>query len=192
MIRVAITGNIASGKSEAEKYLKDKYPVIDTDELSHNILQTKKELILKEFQKFDIQENGNISRKKLGNLVFNNNELKTKLENIIHPEIEKEIKKFFEQHASSKIAFVSIPLLFEAKMEHLFDKIIMIYINDELRLERLMKRNNLTKDDAVLRINSQMAQEEKTKKSDFIIKNESDFKTLYFQLDEVINTMLVF
>lgn len=186
MIKIGISGNIASGKTQAENYIKQFYPVIDSDEIAHEILNQKSEIIKKEFENFDILENNIISRRKLGNLVFNNKELRTKLENIIHPEITKETEKFFEENKNQKMAFVSIPLVYETKMEYLFDKIIFIYANDEIRLKRLMKRNNLTKDEALLRINSQMPQDDKIKKADFVIKNETDLNSLYSQLNEII------
>lgn len=186
MIKFALAGNIASGKTQAENYIKQFYPVIDTDEIAHNILKQKTEIIKQTFDKFDITENNEISRKKLGNLVFNNKELKTQLENIVHPEIKKEIELFFNKNTDAKMVFVSIPLIYEANMESLFDKIILIYADDNIRLERLMKRNNLSKDDAVSRINSQIPQNVKIKKADFVIKNETDLKSLYSQIDEII------
>ena len=149
MIKVAIVGNIASGKSIVEKYLEKSYPVIDTDKITHDLLEKNQAKILEMFNKNDLLDNGFLSRKKLSNLVFSNNELLKKLENFLHPLIREEILKFFENNKNKKLIFVSVPLLFEAKFENLFDKIIFIYANDNLRLERLMKRNNLSKTEAL-------------------------------------------
>ena len=102
MEKIAITGNIASGKSEVEKIIKaEGYPVICADKASHNTLERKdiKPKILKLFDDFDIVENGDISRKKLGNVIFSNPPLKKELEKIIHPEVIKEINVFFEKNA---------------------------------------------------------------------------------------------
>ena len=185
MIKVAITGNIASGKSEAEKILKEKgYKVFDTDEIAHEILESSSE-ILDAFENYDILDNGNISRQKLGKLVFNNIELKQKLEAIIHPLIKKRINKIFAQNNNEKYVFISIPLLFEANMQDLFDKIIFIYCDDEIRLKRLMKRNNLSIEDAKQRMSSQESQNEKIKKCDYVIKNESTIDNLKIEIDKL-------
>ena len=185
MIKVAITGNIASGKSEAEKILKEKgYKVFDTDEIAHEILESSSE-ILDTFKNYDILDNENISRQKLGKLVFNNIELKQKLESIIHPLVKKNIKQIFETYKNEKYVFISIPLLFEANMQDLFDKIIFIYCDDEIRLKRLMKRNNLSIEDAKQRMSSQESQNEKIKKCDYVIKNESTIDNLKIEIDKL-------
>ena len=91
----------------------------------------------------------------------------------MHPQIRKEILKFFEINKSQKIVFVAIPLLFEANMQDLFDKILFVYTKDEIRLERLIARNKYTKEYAQIRLNSQLSQDEKVKKSDYVIYNNS-------------------
>lgn len=186
MKKIAITGNIASGKSQVENYLKDKYPVIDTDNISHYLLDKLQDKIIEVFNDYDITENNKISRKKLGSIVFKNEILRHKLESIIHPEIDVEINKFFQDNIFSNFVFVSIPLLFETHLENQFDKIICVCANDELRLERLIKRNNLTKEEALYRINSQMPQKDKIKKSDFVIYNETNISTLHSQIDKIL------
>ena len=139
MIRVALVGNIASGKSTVEAILQQfGYLVLDTDKVCHKLLENNSEII-EAFSSYDIlDENQNISREKLG-----------------------------------KIVFVAIPLLFEANMQDLFDKILFVYTNDEIRLERLIARNKYTKEYAQIRLNSQLSQDEKVKKSDYVIYNNS-------------------
>ena len=184
MIKVAITGNIAAGKSELEKQLQNLgYLVFDTDKIAHDCLINDKNIIVDLFGS-EILTNGEISREKLGNIVFNDKEKLQKLNNIIHPEVIKEINTLFEQYKNENYLFVSIPLLFEAKMENMFDKIIFVYADDAIRLERLMKRNNLNKTDALKRINSQQSQIEKMKKSDYIIRNEGSLEDLKLQINK--------
>ena len=108
MLKIAITGNIAAGKTQVEKILIKQFKVFDTDKIAHEKLND-----LKEFYGFDVFTNGVIDRKKLGELVFNNPELKIKLENIIHPLIKKEVLKIFEENRNEDVIFVSVPLLFE-------------------------------------------------------------------------------
>ena len=194
MIKVAIVGNIASGKSQVEKILLDlDYKVADTDKINHEILNYDIETINEiknTFSNDDILENNAISREKLGKIVFANKEKKEKLERILHKRIYKKVEEFFNKNANEKVVFVSIPLLFETKQEKTFDKIIFISADKETRLKRLIERNNYTKEYALTRINSQMDEEEKIKKSDFVINNNSDLKDLEQSVKNVLNTLL--
>lgn len=187
MISIAIVGNIASGKSTVESVLRKKgYKVFDSDIIAHEVLDDLSEKILEAFKDYDISENGRISRQKLGALVFDDKNLKEKLENIVHPEIKDRLKKIFEENKLEKYIFVSIPLLFEVGWRNLFDKILFIYTEDKIRLNRLMQRNNFTKDEALARIKSQLPQEEKVKVSDFIINNNHSIDVLQKYIERFI------
>ena len=122
----------------------------------------------------------------MGALVFDDKNLKEKLENIVHPEIKDRLKKIFEENKLEKYIFVSIPLLFEVGWRNLFDKILFIYTEDKIRLNRLMQRNNFTKDEALARIKSQLPQEEKVKVSDFIINNNHSIDVLQKYIERFI------
>jgi len=185
MLKIAITGNIASGKSTVENFFEEKgYPVLDTDMVTHDLLKVKKlqEQIIKAFSGYDILENEEISRPKLGKIVFEDKDLRKKLENIVHPLVKTEIGRFFNQ-IKGKIALVSIPLLFETNMQNLFDKVILIYSDDKIRLERLMQRNGLGLDDAKTRMKSQMGQDEKIALADYVVYNNKSLEDLNFALN---------
>lgn len=122
----------------------------------------------------------------MGALVFDDKNLKEKLENIVHPEIKDRLKKIFEENKLEKYIFVSIPLLFEVGWRNLFDKILFIYTEDKIRLNRLIQRNNFTKDEALARIKSQLPQEEKVKVSDFIINNNHSIDVLQKYIERFI------
>ena len=85
--------------------------------------------------------------------------------------------------------FVSVPLLFEVGFESMFDKIILVTTDENTRLERLMKRDKLDQDEALKRINSQMSEKEKIKKSDFIIKNDSNLKNIKSGVEDILNKL---
>lgn len=180
MIKVAITGNIASGKTQVEKILSELgYFIVDTDKLGHQVLNDYKDEIVSLFKNDDILgENGDISRIKLANIIFSNEEKKKNLEKISHLKIKEKLEEIFLLNADKKIVFVSVPLLFEANIQEMFDKIIFVMAPESVRLERLMKRNNFTKEQALIRINAQQEEEFKVKKSDFVINNNSDFENL--------------
>ncbi|MCM1266069.1 MAG: dephospho-CoA kinase [Candidatus Gastranaerophilales bacterium] len=188
MLKVAIVGNIASGKSEVQKYLAEKdFVVLDTDMMTHDILMDKPD-VAEAFEDYDVFEYGRLSKEKLGKLVFSNPELKEKLEDIVHPFIIQEIENAFKTYSDEKYLFIAIPLLFEVGWESLFDKIIFVSSDDNLRLERLMNRNNLSEADAMLRINSQLPQTEKLDKADVIISNNSSKEELYNSIENMLKT----
>ena len=187
MIKYAIVGNIASGKSEAEKILlKYGKKVLDTDEAAHELLDEQKDVILREFAGFDIVENGKISRQKLGKTVFSDNDLKQRLENILHPLIKIKIEQFFKENANEEMVFVAVPLLFESGMQDLFDKIIFIYTNDSIRLKRLILRDKYNEEYAKIRMDSQVSQDEKVLKSDFVVYNNTSLADLEKEIKALI------
>ena len=103
MIKIALVGNIASGKSTVQSFLISKgYSVLDTDDVAHRLLEDSVD-VKNTFKDYDVFENGVLSRVKLGKLIFSNNEMKLALENILHPLIRNEIEEFFNANQNKKV-----------------------------------------------------------------------------------------
>ena len=174
MIKLGLTGNIASGKSQVEKILEKKgYKVFDLDIVAHNFLENNSE-IYNHYKTLD--------RKKIGNIVFSDDNEKKFLENIIHPMLYNFILEEFKKDYDKIV--ISGALLYEAGFDKLFDKIIFIDAPYELRLQRLMNRNNLNEVDAKKRLNCQ--NNENKKYADIIINNSGSLN----ELENTINSIL--
>ena len=137
-----------------------------------------KNKILNEFQTLD--------RKEIAQIIFNNEIKKEKLENIIHPELKKIILELFEQYKNEKAIFISGALLFKSGLYKLFDKTIFIDADENIRLKRLMKRNNLSKDEAQLRLNLQ----DDSNLADFIIENNDSVEILKAEIKQLLDFLI--
>ena len=188
MLKIGITGNIASGKSTVENIIKEfGYDVFDADEMTHRILNEAKSDIVKIFSEEDVITNGQIDRKIVASIVFSDNNKLKMLESIIHPKVKQEILNILNSCQNKKAVFVSVPLMFEAGFEDIFDKIIFVSAPENLRLKRLMLRNNLTEEDALKRIKSQLPESNKISKSSYIIKNDSDIEQIIPQIKVILS-----
>lgn len=171
MLKVGITGNIASGKSQVEKMIKDfGYKVFDLDKTTHFLYENSDCLKKKLSLEFDTFERSEVSK-----IVFDDSEKLKKLENIIHPLIKDEMFKIFEENKNENKIFVSGALIFESGFNKFFDKIIFVDANSKTRLERLKSRNNLSEKEALKRI---CAQQNNKDKADIIIENNGSLEEL--------------
>lgn len=179
MLKIAIVGNIASGKSTVENVIEHEgFKVYDTDKIAHEILAVSNEVI---------EEFGTNDRNKIAKIVFSNPSKLKKLESIIHPLVKKELLKIFTQ--KDDVVFVSVPQLFEAGFESLFDKIIYITADEKIRKERLIKRNSCSPEEAQRRINAQK-EGDKSKKSDFVIENNGSIEDLKMKILLILNKLI--
>ena len=179
MLKVAIVGNIASGKSTVEKILEEKgFKVYDTDKIAHEILESSED-VFKEF--------GTNNRPEIAKIVFSAPDKLRKLEEIIHPLVKEKLLKIFENNFD--LVFVSVPQLFEAGFENLFDKIIYITADESTRRERLMKRNSLSPEEAQKRIEAQK-EDNKKERADFIIENNDSLDKLREQIQETLKQIV--
>ena len=190
-MNIGITGSIACGKSTVSDYLIDKgYTIIDADKLGHVAL-TSDDVKRKLAEKFgdEILENNEISREKLGKLVFGNDDNLKLLNSIIHPKIKELILKLQEEHKDEDLVFLDIALLYEANFVDLVEKVAVVYVDEDVQLERLMTRNSLSKEEAVKRIESQMSPREKASLGDFVINNSYSKEDTFQQIDEILEKL---
>jgi dephospho-CoA kinase len=185
---IGITGSIATGKSTISKMIKELgYTVVDADVAARAVVEPGEEAykeIVKQFGDDILSHDGSLNRKKLGDIVFNNEEKRLLLNSIVHPAVRKWMNNQKENafERGEKVVFLDIPLLFESKLTHMVEKIIVVYIDQQTQLERLMSRNDLTKQEASARINSQLSIEEKKQLADAVIDNRGTIEESKEQL----------
>lgn len=196
---VGLTGGIVVGKSTVASMFRDLgAKIIDADKLGHSVILPNKPVwkkIVKIFGKDILQNDLTIDREKLGKIVFANQALLKKLNEITHPEITKIIKKEINlarnaTNNQGKVLIVDAALIYEAKIDRFMDKIIVVYIDEDEQIKRLIKRNNLSKEEALQRIKSQMPMKEKVKMTDYVIDNSNSLDKTREQVEKIWQSLV--
>ena len=184
---IGVTGSIGVGKSVVFKYIQEKMgdlaEYIDADIITHNIYEKN------EVKNFLFREFNTINRKEIGKIVFSNKERLEKLNKFMHKSIIEEIDIRIKK-SNKKYIFADIPLLYELKLEYMFDKIVVVYASRDIQISRIINRNNLSKDDAIKRIDAQIDIEEKRRKADYVIENMETIEILRYNVDKILEKML--
>lgn len=191
---IGLTGGIVGGKSTVASMFRDLgAKIVDVDKLGHSVILPHRpawEKIIRLFGKDILRNDLTIERKKLGKIVFTNPTLLKKLNKITHPEIIKLIKREInlaknKTNSQEKILIIDAALIYEAKIDKLMDKIIVVYINKDEQVKRLVKRNNLSKEETLQRIKSQMSMKEKVKIADYVIDNSNSLDKTKEQVEKI-------
>jgi dephospho-CoA kinase len=191
---VGLTGGIVSGKSTVARMFRQLgADIIDADNIARAIVQPGEKAwknIVHYFGKEILKDNQEINRKELARIVFADKEKLEKLNKITHPEIVAIIKNKIEEMRSKDssdgtICIIEVPLLFEANLEGMMDKIIVVYLNREEQIKRLLIRNSLTQEEAINRIDSQIPMEKKLKKADYVIDNGASLGHTRIQVKQI-------
>lgn len=193
LIVIGLTGGIASGKSTVTALLKEKGAVIiDADKIAREIMSKGEPAWFEVLNYFGDEilndDRSDIDRKKLASIVFSDKAKLEALNNITHPKIIEEIKKQVEEYkkAGKKIIVIDAALLIEAGLDKIVDEVWVIAANEDVQLQRLMAREkDITKDEAVKRIKSQMPLAEKLKFADRVIDNNSNIEETKNQVDKI-------
>lgn len=184
---IGITGGVGCGKSVATVYLQERgYSVVDADLIVKALLKQPEiqEQILQRFQTLD--------KKELRNLIFHSAEKRKLLEGMIHPKVMEKIQEAIMIHRrqSHEILFISIPLLFEKKLETIFDSVISISCSEENQLQRLQSRDSMDGELAKAMIGAQLSTSEKAAKAQYVITNDKSFDDFHDQIENVLSKVL--
>lgn len=193
MIKIGLTGGIGSGKSTVSNILKEQgVAVIDADIIARDVVEKYiviKDRIRSTFGKEFIDDSGNLKRRELGDYIFSNKDKKNIYEDIILPFIKKEIfEKVDEfQKKGEQICIIDGATLIESGFYKHVDVLILVWTNKTTQIFRIKERDQLTENQIVDRINSQMTLEEKKKYADFILDNSNTLDETKKQLKEILN-----
>lgn len=186
---LGLTGGISSGKSAVSQCFKEKgIPVVDADAIAREVVKPRTpglSKIIAHFGSSILTEERELDRKKLGEIIFNDDNEREILDNILRQEIElkmdEELEKLKREH--HELIIMDIPLLFEANYESKCDEIMTVFVSQKTQLSRLMLRDNISEEQALARINSQMPIVDKALLSDVIIDNEGTIENTKLQVD---------
>lgn len=192
MIKVAVTGGIGSGKSVVCKiFEKIGIPVFNADFEAKKLINTSRTIhdkLVSLFGAAIYQSNGDIHRKKMADLIFNDNFALQKVNEIVHPEVRKRFVEWAKEQNSPYI-IQEAAIIFESKQTQSFDKIITVTAPLELKIERVIKRDQVSKEEVYKRIQSQLPDEIKIAKSDFVIMND-EIEMIIPQIIEIHNKLI--
>ncbi len=193
MLKVAVTGGIGSGKtSVSDLFKKFDTPVIDTDIIARQLVDNDAQVlqqIINAFGQDVLNLDGRLNRKKLAQIIFNVKKNKQQLENILHPRIRDEVLMQLHVLATDNTppdyVIIVVPLLIEANYDDFIDRILVIFADEEKRIERVRQRDNRSMSEIRSIIGNQSGDEKLLKEADDIIENNRDLKSLDSQVNEL-------
>lgn len=196
MIRIGLTGCIASGKSTVLQMLRERQiPVLDADIMAREAVALGTPALQRIFETFGEkmrQQDGSLNRRALGSLIFADKQARETLNQIVHPAVFELMHQQFTalEESGEKIAVADIPLLFETGYDSQMDQNWLVICDDATRFKRMMRRDGLTADEAFQRMGSQMPQDEKKKRTVHWIDNSGDLAHTRQQVESLLQTIL--
>lgn len=192
-IRVAITGNIGSGKSTFAKYISEfGYPVISADDISKEILANDPEVRKEIIREFGAEAfNGNkINKQYLADTIFSDQKRLKKINSILHPPVREQFDKLTTKYFKTKnIVFVETALVFESRIVNLFDYIVLITADQNIRMKRSLSNKKLSEENFLKREKSQIGQEKKQQKADFVFDNNGSKNELKLKAELLVKML---
>ncbi|MDF2815905.1 MAG: dephospho-CoA kinase [Paenibacillus sp.] len=189
-LNIGLTGGIACGKSTVAAMLvrRGAY-LIDADRIAREVVLPGTPVLKQVAERFGadvLLPDGSLNRKRMGEMIFNQTSARKELEAILHPPIRASMREqmaALELAEPDKLVVVDVPLLFESQLSYMFSEVLLVYIPAALQLERLMKRDSLTQEQAELRLSSQMPIEDKKPLADIIIDNSGTLEETEKQVE---------
>lgn len=190
-MNIGLTGGIACGKSTvAAMFVQRGAVLIDADQIAREVVLPGSPALAQVADRFGqavLQPDGSLNRKALGEIVFRDEAARKELESILHPRIRalmRERLESNERESPNKLVVVDVPLLFESKLEQMFEETVLVYIPRSLQLTRLERRDGLTRQQAESRLAAQMPIDAKRELADYIIDNSGERSDTERQVDE--------
>jgi dephospho-CoA kinase len=198
MLRVGLTGGIASGKSTVSGIFASLgAKIIDADAVAREVLlpgQPAWTRLRQAFGQEFFHPDGTVKRKQLRKLVFADPEKRKLLDSIVHPEVMKEINRRSESWSSSEqagVLLVDVPLLLEVGVANRFDKVIVVYASESAQIKRLMQRDGIAEEEAKQTLKVQMPLSKKVEQADYVIDNNGTTEETQAQVQRVWQELLV-
>jgi len=191
---IGLTGSFGSGKSTVAQIFKELgVEIIDADEIAKEVVLPGKSAyceIIEIFGKEVINPDRSLNRKKIAEMVFSNEDLLNKLNSIVHPKVrERELELRDELKDKPLVVFV-VPLLFEKGFEKYVDRVVAVVVDNKIRIDRLTKNQKFSPQEIQERLNTQLSQEEKIRRSDFVIDNSGSIENTRLQVVHFVNQLL--
>jgi dephospho-CoA kinase len=191
MLKIALTGGIATGKSHVTRRLAEAgVPIVDADVLAREAVAPGTPglaAVVERFGKEILTSQGALDRLRLGERVFRDHAARSDLEAIIHPEVRRRVAEFFSAvPPGTPFAVADIPLLFETSGEGAYDRVVVVACAPETQIARVVARDSLTREAAERRVAAQMPIEEKIARADYVIRTDGTFE----QTDEQVQRLL--
>ena len=189
---IGLTGGIATGKTTVTNYLASAYnlPILDADIYAREAVSLGSPILGAIAQRYGEQillADGSLNRQKLGEIIFNRQDERNWIDNLIHPDVRDRFEEAIALSSSQTLVLV-VPLLFEAGMTDLVTEIWVVRCSQEQQLQRLIQRNHLNREQAQARINSQLSIEEKVAHADVVLDNSFTLEVLLKQVDVALKT----
>lgn len=189
---IGITGGIGSGKTTLVNYIKSRgFTVYIADEAGKKIMETPSVVaqINNLFNQEVLLPNGMLDRVKIAALVFNNKALLKQLNEIVHPAVAEDFSRFLKDHKQEQLIFKETAILFENNLHKTCDATILITAPLDLRIDRVMKRDGLSREEILKRVQNQLPDEEKAKLATYVVENII-LQKAYSKVDAIVDDLL--
>eukprot|EP01112_Ceratiomyxa_fruticulosa_P020056 TRINITY_DN6724_c1_g1_i1.p1 TRINITY_DN6724_c1_g1~~TRINITY_DN6724_c1_g1_i1.p1 ORF type:complete len:228 (-),score=47.15 TRINITY_DN6724_c1_g1_i1:68-751(-) len=194
---IGITGGISSGKSTVVSFFKEvsRIPIIDSDIIARDVVKpntTAYKKIVQHFGRDYVLNDGSLDRSKLAKRVFSDHEARKFVNKITHFPIAFSIFLFLLKYflRGEKVVILDVPLLYETGLNKICSKVIVVYVDEDKQIERLMKRDNITKEDAIEKISSQVPLSKKKSRATLVIDNNGTLSLSRNQVNSIFQNEL--